>query len=227
MSARKTIPFPITRTKAIDYFTALVGDEDKAFFATADNYVSTTIARLKCIDGAFDMSTEDEAAVRAVVGRQRRAGKFEHEQAPAYGVADKDKNEFQTFAGDFKYNPKSQIFMLDMRGHVLKSNAIKQVFVSCLCEKEGLESLCPHQCIPTIANDTEWKEEFIACISELFGHTRTHCMRVGCLQQLMSCSITRERISCHLRWQGDNMQKFYNRSNSYKLNKYKGFSFIP
>eukprot|EP00392_Amoebophrya_sp_AT5.2_P015587 g15800.t1 len=251
MNELKKPPFPITREKAVDYFTAMVGDEDKSFYSAADDYVVSTVARLKCIDGAFKMSLEDEAALRAVIARQRRAGKFQHEQAPgilleeivevgafnstfasavaigflfglrrrtilhhvkfggscdltkaedpafdgdgynsedevessdtevpagAFGVADEDKNGFQHFAGDFKYNPKSRVFMLDLRGYILKSNAIKQVYVNCLCKADGLEDLCPHVCVPAIANDADWKNDFIDNVSEFFGHKRTHCM---------------------------------------------------
>eukprot|EP00392_Amoebophrya_sp_AT5.2_P006685 g6697.t1 len=251
MNTMKVPVFPITRKKALDFFTALVGDEQKSFYASADNYLSSVVARLKCIDGAFDMSAEDEAAIRAVVRRQRRAGKFEHEQAPgilleeimevytfnptfaavvaigflfglrrrtllqhvkfggrcdmaekvelpvdpngynseeeeesntdvpgaAFADIDQDKNEFQHYSGDFKYNPKSRVFMLDLTGYVLKSNVIKQIYANCLCKKEGLEVLCPHICVPVAAEDSSWKGEFIDNISEFFGHTRTHCMR--------------------------------------------------
>eukprot|EP00392_Amoebophrya_sp_AT5.2_P018507 g19064.t1 len=303
MNARKLPPFPITREKAIDYFTALVGDEEKSFYSSAGDYVVSTVSRLKCIDGAFDMNKEDEAALRAVIGRQRRIGKFEHEQAPGilideikevrvfnkdfaaavavgflfglrrrtllhhvqfggacdltdndvevsidtvegynsedeeeggadipaavYEVADEKKNDFQPFAGDFLYNPRSKVFMLDLRPYILKSNAIKQVFVNCLCSTEGLGELCPHVCVPAVARDKKWKLQLIDHLAEFFGHKRTHCMRVGCLQHLMGCNITKERISCHLRWQSDSMQKFYNRSNKYKHNTFKGYSFIP
>eukprot|EP00392_Amoebophrya_sp_AT5.2_P018490 g19045.t1 len=150
-------PFPITRKKAIDFFTALVGDEDKSFYATADDFLSTVVARLKCVDGAFDMSVEDEAAVRCdltddtkvVIEPDGYNSEDEEDSGTelpsgAFQIADEDKNEFQAFGGDFKYNPKSKVFMLDLKP-----------------------------------------------------------------------------------WQSDSMQRFYNRSNSYKLNKFKGFAFIP
>lgn len=79
-------PFPLTRQKAVAFFAALCGDsKDKSIYLPADDYLWTTIARLRAIPGAYDLKQADRTYISQIVNRQKekRAGVFQHAQARA------------------------------------------------------------------------------------------------------------------------------------------------
>mmetsp|Transcript_11048 Transcript_11048/g.27018 ORF Transcript_11048/g.27018 Transcript_11048/m.27018 type:complete len:307 (+) Transcript_11048:228-1148(+) len=79
-------PFPLTRQKAVAFFAALCGDsKGKSIYLPADDYLWTTIARLRAIPGAYDLKQEDRTYISQIVNRQKRAGVlvFQHAQARA------------------------------------------------------------------------------------------------------------------------------------------------
>jgi len=76
-------PFPVDRQRALAFFTAICGDGHDPIYATADDYLWTTLARLRAIPGAYALKEEDRVYIGQVVSRQKRAGKFQHTQAKA------------------------------------------------------------------------------------------------------------------------------------------------
>eukprot|EP00392_Amoebophrya_sp_AT5.2_P007849 g7868.t1 len=79
-------PFPLTRQKAVAFFAALCGDsKGKSIYLPADDYLWTTIARLRAIPGAYDLKQEDRTYISQIVNRQKRAGvrlgsRFDHDE---------------------------------------------------------------------------------------------------------------------------------------------------
>ncbi|CAD7951996.1 unnamed protein product [Amoebophrya sp. A120] len=76
-------PWPMTRDHAVYFFAALVGDDaSRSFYATADDYLWSVVARLEAIPGGSILGQADKVLLSQIVTRQKRTGKFAHTQAP-------------------------------------------------------------------------------------------------------------------------------------------------
>ncbi|CAD7925136.1 unnamed protein product, partial [Amoebophrya sp. A25] len=144
-------------------------------------------------------------------------------------IFDDSVNQYIPFSGDFAYNARSKVFLLDLNKYTLKSNFQKRIYVRCLCDAEcpALRNLCVHRTVPLLRDDRRWKREYIDNLQQHFNLRKTHMTRVGCLQHLMGCDISDARVASHLRWQKEQVIVYYNRGNEYKECRYKGVSFVP